>query len=131
MLESRKHRVSITQQLLIFFYVCVRTQEATSQPDDGKVADNQDVKVNSADKFPTKLSLNHKELIEMIRKEKEQFIQEKKSQVEAEKQAKIEQLVNSSKVDDTGAKGITGGEPSDEITRERRNFIKKVCYYIN
>lgn len=67
----------------------------------------------------------------MIRKEKEQFIQEKKSQVEAEKQAKIEQLVNSSKVDDTGAKGITGGEPSDEITRERRNFIRKVCYCIN
>ena len=51
--------------------------------------------------------------------------------MEAEKQAKIEQLVNSSKVDDTGAKGITGGEPSDEITRERRNFIKKVCYCIH
>ena len=51
--------------------------------------------------------------------------------MEADKQAKIEQLVNSSKVDDTGAKGITGGEPSDEITRERRNFIKKVCYCIN
>ena len=39
---------------------------------------------------------------------------------------RIEKLVNSSKVDDTGAKGITGGEPSDEITKERRNFVKKV-----
>lgn len=73
-----------------------------------------------------KLSLNHKELIEKIKKEKEKFIQEKKSQEHAEKQAKIEKLVNSSKVDDTGAKGITGGEPSDEITKERRNFVKKV-----
>lgn len=72
-------------------------------------------------------SLNHKELIEKIRKEKEKFIQDKKSEKEAVKQAKIEKLLNSSKVDDTGAKGITGGEPSDEITRERRNFIKKVC----
>lgn len=73
-----------------------------------------------------KLALNHKELIEKIKKEKEKFIQEKKSQEHAEKQAKIEKLVNSSKVDDTGAKGITGGEPSDEIAKERRNFVKRV-----
>ena len=112
----------------------IRTQEATSQPLDSKVTDsrvdtgvdNQNVEINSPDKSRTKLSLNHKELIEKIRKEKEKFIQEKKSQDAAEKQAKIEKLVNSSKVDDTGAKGITGGEPSDEITKERRNFIKKV-----
>lgn len=65
-------------------------------------------------------------MIEKIRKEKEKFIQERKVQKEAEKQAKIEKLVNSSKVDDTGAKGITGGEPSDEMTKERRNFVKKV-----
>ena len=72
------------------------------------------------------VALNHKELIEKIKKEKEKFIQEKKSQEHAEKQAKIENLVNSSKVDETGAKGITGGEPSDESTKERRNFIKRV-----
>lgn len=65
-------------------------------------------------------------MIEKIRKEKEKFIQERKFHKEAEKQAKIEKLVNSSKVDDTGAKGITGGEPSDEMTKERRNFVKKV-----
>lgn len=72
------------------------------------------------------VALNHKELIEKIKKEKEKFIQEKKSQEHAEKQAKIEKLVNSSKVDETGAKGITGGEPLDEITKERRNFVKRV-----
>ena len=77
-------------------------------------------------KSTVKTSLNHKELIEKIREEKEKFIQEKRSQMEAEKQAEIDKLVNSSKVDDTGAKGITGGEPSDKITLERRNFIKKV-----
>lgn len=71
-------------------------------------------------------ALNHKELIEMIKKEKEKFIEEKKSQEHAEKQAKIEKLVNSSKVDETGAKGITGGEPPDEITKERRDFVKRV-----
>ena len=65
-------------------------------------------------------------MIEKIRKEKEKFIQERKFQKDAEKQAKIEKLVNSSKVDDTGAKGITGGEASDEMTKERRNFVKKV-----
>lgn len=43
----------------------------------------------------------------------------------------MEKLVNSSKVDETGAKGITGGEPSDEITKMRRNFIKKVCSLFN
>ena len=72
------------------------------------------------------VALNHKELIEKIKKEKEKFIQEKKSQEHAEKQAKIEKLVNSSKVDETGAKGITGGEPLDGITKERRNFVKRV-----
>lgn len=72
------------------------------------------------------VALNHKELIEKIKREKEKFIQEKKSQEHAEKQAKIEKLVNSSKVDETGAKGITGGEPSDEITRKRRDFVKGV-----
>ena len=39
--------------------------------------------------------------------------------------------MNNSKVDETGAKGITGGEPSDEITKTRRNFIKKVCSLFN
>ena len=78
-----------------------------------------------AKKIPD-VALNHKELIEKIKKEKEKFIQEKKSQEHAEKQAKIEKLVNSSKVDETGAKGITGGEPLDEITKERRNFVKRV-----
>ena len=117
-----------------FFTNCscifIRTQEATSLPikkeaDDARV-EKQNEEVNLSENNPTKLSLNHKDLIEKIRKEKEKFIQEKKSQVEAEKQAKIEKLVNSSKVDDTGAKGLTGGEPSDEITKERRNFVKKV-----
>lgn len=75
------------------------------------------------------VALNHKELIEKIKKEKEKFIQEKKSQEHAEKQAKIEKLVNSSKVDETGAKGITGGEPSDESTKERRNFIKRMMQH--
>ena len=64
--------------------------------------------------------------MEKIRKDKEKFKEEKKSQKEAEKRAKIEKLVNNSKVDETGAKGITGGEPSDEIAKTRRNFIKKV-----
>lgn len=72
------------------------------------------------------MALNQKELIEKIKKEKEKFIKEKKSQEHAEKQAKIEKLVNSSEVDETGAKGITGGEPADEITKERRNFVKRV-----
>lgn len=107
-----------------------QVEEATSLPikkeaDDARV-EKQNEEVNLSENNPTKLSLNHKDLIEKIRKEKEKFIQEKKSQVEAEKQAKIEKLVNSSKVDDTGAKGLTGGEPSDEITKERRNFVKKM-----
>ncbi|XP_068755290.1 mannosyl-oligosaccharide 1,2-alpha-mannosidase IB-like [Montipora capricornis] len=80
-------------------------------------------------KSTVKTSLNHKELIEKIKEEKDKFIQEKKSQMEAEKQAEIDKLVNSSKVDDTGAKGITGGEPSDKITLERRNFIKKMMQH--
>lgn len=88
--------------------------------------ENQDEAVKIPDETTTKMTLNHKELIDMIKKEKEKFIQGKKSQEHAEKQAKIEKLVNSSKVDDTGAKGITGGEPSDEITKQRRNFVKKV-----
>ncbi|KAJ7394206.1 Mannosyl-oligosaccharide 1,2-alpha-mannosidase IB [Desmophyllum pertusum] len=88
--------------------------------------ENQDEAVKIPDETTTKMTLNHKELIDMIKKEKEKFIQGKKSQEHAEKQAKIEKLVNSSKVDDTGAKGITGGEPSDEITKQRRNFVKKM-----
>ena len=74
----------------------------------------------------SKLSLTHKELIEMIRKDKEKFIKDQKAEEVAVRDARIEQLVNNSKVDDTGAKGITGGEPADERTRERRNFIKRV-----
>lgn len=69
--------------------------------------------------------------MEKIRKDKEKFREEKKSQKEAEKRAKIEKLVNNSKVDETGAKGITGGEPSDEIAKTRRNFIKKVRSLVN
>ncbi|CAH3168513.1 unnamed protein product [Porites lobata] len=105
-------------------------EEATSLPNkregDDLGAENQNVEVNVPQKTPTKLSLNHKELMEKIRKDKEKFREEKKSQKEAEKRAKIEKLVNNSKVDETGAKGITGGEPSDEIAKTRRNFIKKV-----
>ena len=72
------------------------------------------------------VTLTHKELIEMIRKDKEKFIKDQKAEEVAVRDARIEQLVNNSKVDDTGAKGITGGEPADERTRERRNFIKRV-----
>ena len=78
------------------------------------------------EKTTTKVSLTHKELMEKIRKDKENFIQERRSQAEAEKKAEIDKLVNSSTVDETGAKGISGGEPSDKITKERRDFIKKV-----
>lgn len=73
-----------------------------------------------------KVSLSHKELIEKIRKEKEKFIQERKAQAEEETRAKIDKLVNSSTVDETGAKGISGGEPLDKIVKERRDFIKKM-----
>lgn len=73
-----------------------------------------------------KVSLSHKELIEKIRKEKEKFIQERKAQAEEETRAKIDKLVNSSTVDETGAKGISGGEPLDKIAKERRDFIKKM-----
>lgn len=130
MRDSGISGVSLIKHPLIHFCVFVGVREATSQPDDEKDADTRVESnrkdLNVGDSSLVK-SLNHKELIEKIRKEKEKFIQEKKSEKEAEKQAKIEKLLNSSKVDDTGAKGITGGEPSDEITRERRNFIKKVC----
>lgn len=78
------------------------------------------------EKTTMKVSLSHKELIEKIRKEKEKFIQERKSQAEEEKRAKIDKLVNSSTVDETGAKGISGGEPLDKIAKERRDFIKKM-----
>ncbi|XP_074625403.1 mannosyl-oligosaccharide 1,2-alpha-mannosidase IA-like [Acropora palmata] len=78
------------------------------------------------EKTTMKVSLSHKELIEKIRKEKETFIQERKSQAEEEKRAKIDKLVNSSTVDETGAKGISGGEPLDKIAKERRDFIKKM-----
>ena len=108
----------------------VSTREATSLPNkreaDDLGAENQNVEVNVPEKTPTKLSLNHKELMEKIRKDKEKFREQKNSQKEAEKRAKIEKLVNNSKVDETGAMGITGGEPSDEIAKTRRNFIKKV-----
>ena len=75
-----------------------------------------------------KVSLSHKELIEKIRKEKEKFIQERKAQAEEETRAKIDKLVNSSTVDETGAKGISGGEPLDKSAKERRDFIKKVSW---
>lgn len=79
-----------------------------------------------SERTTSKLSLTHKELIEMIRKDKEKFIKDQKAEEVAVRDARIEQLVNNSKVDDTGAKGITGGEPADERTRERRNFIKRM-----
>ncbi|XP_067051480.1 mannosyl-oligosaccharide 1,2-alpha-mannosidase IA-like [Acropora muricata] len=78
------------------------------------------------EKTTMKVSLSHKELIEKIRKEKEKFIQERKAQAEEETRAKIDKLVNSSTVDETGAKGISGGEPLDKIAKERRDFIKKM-----
>lgn len=78
------------------------------------------------EKTTMKVSLSHKELIDKIRKEKEKFIQERKAQAEEEKRAEIDKLVNSSTVDETGAKGISGGEPLDKITKERRDFIKKM-----
>ena len=80
------------------------------------------------EKTTVKVSLSHKELIDKIRKEKEKFIEERKSQAEEEKRAKIDKLVNSSTVDETGAKGISGGEPLDKIAKERRDFIKKVSW---
>ncbi|XP_015777642.1 PREDICTED: mannosyl-oligosaccharide 1,2-alpha-mannosidase IA-like [Acropora digitifera] len=78
------------------------------------------------EKTTMKVSLSHKELIEKIRKEKEKFIQERKAQAEEETKEKIDKLVNSSTVDETGAKGISGGEPLDKIAKERRDFIKKM-----
>ena len=78
-----------------------------------------------------KLLPDHNDLINKIKVDKEKFLQEKKVLEEAEKQAKIEKLVNDSKVDDTGAKGIIGGEPSDEQSKERRNFVKSVSILLH
>ncbi|XP_029187089.2 mannosyl-oligosaccharide 1,2-alpha-mannosidase IA-like [Acropora millepora] len=78
------------------------------------------------EKTTMKVSFNLNELIEKIRKEKEKFIQERKTQAEEDKRAEINEIVNSSTVDETGAKGITGGEPLDKIANERRDFIKKM-----
>ena len=116
----------------LIIFVCVREVNSQQPLDRKELTDsneaNSDMDVAPV-KSTVKTSLNHKVLIEKIREEREKFIQEKKSQMEAEKQAEIDKLVNSSKVDDTGAKGITGGEPSDKITLERRNSIKKVSYH--
>ena len=121
--------VAFTDFLRFFFYLQANPQVADHQATE-KPKLTSEVNGEAALGVPAKnipdVTLNHKELIEKIKKEKEKFIQEKKSQEHAEKQAKIEKLVNSSKVDETGAKGITGGEPLDEITKERRNFVKRV-----
>ena len=122
--------MALTNCVHSFNFICMRADnnpQLTSKKADSTLGEIRgEGAVDTPVKTIPKLSLNHKELIEKIKKEKEKFIQEKKSQEHAEKQAKIEKLVNSSKVDDTGAKGITGGEPSDEITKQRRNFVKKV-----
>ena len=110
--------------------ICILTD--TFIPQVGNVSQQETTNVNQGEtgqlpaKTTSKLSLTHKELIETIRREKEKFLKDKKAEEDAAREAEIEQLVNNSKVDDTGAKGITGGEPADELTKERRNFIKRV-----
>lgn len=74
---------------------------------------------------------DHKELMAKIQKEKEEFLMKKKKEEEEKKQKELEKLIHATKEPgkvDVG-KAISGGEPSDPITKKRRNFVKKVKIY--
>ena len=69
---------------------------------------------------------NHKELMEKIQKDKEEFIRKRKKEEEEKKKAELEKIISSKKNVSRGL-GVDGGEPADPITKQRRNFVKKVC----
>lgn len=64
--------------------------------------------------------------MEKIREEKEKLAMERKKKEEEEKKARIEKLVKEAVVDGRPGEGTTGGEPKDEETKDRRQFIRKV-----
>ena len=72
----------------------------------------------------------HKELMEQIKKEKEEFVKDMKNQEEQIKRQELEKMVNGSRPNRTGPAGITGGEPTDELTKSRRDTVKKVISVI-
>lgn len=92
---------------------------------------------------PTQLTLkiekspssDHKELMDKIQKDKEEFLAKKKKEEDEKKQKELEKLISATKQPgkvDIG-KTISDGEPSDPITKKRRNFVKKVtrhCRFI-
>lgn len=75
---------------------------------------------------PTELTDNHKELMEKIQKDKEDFLEKKKKQEEEKKKEELEKLISSTKNTSGLDRGLSGGEPADPITKQRRIFIKKV-----
>lgn len=76
---------------------------------------------------PPNIPDNHNELIEKIQKEKEEFIRKKKKEEEEKKKVELEKIISSKT--NTSALGVDGGEPADPITKQRRNFVKKVGWY--
>ncbi|XP_048577958.1 mannosyl-oligosaccharide 1,2-alpha-mannosidase IA [Nematostella vectensis] len=65
----------------------------------------------------------HSMLMKDIKEEKEKFIEEQKRQKEAAKKAELESLLATKQ---TGTVEIIDGAPPDPLTRQRRDFVKKM-----
>lgn len=75
-------------------------------------------------KLNVKVPEEHRDLVEKIKEDKEKFVAEKKKKDEELKKAKVDKLVNEAVIEGKPGVGTTGGEPQDEETKKRRNFIK-------
>lgn len=80
----------------------------------------------TTEKKPINIPAEHRDLVEKIKEEKEKFVAERKKKEEEERKAKVDKLVNEPIIEGRPGIGTTGGEPQDEKTKERRQFIRKV-----
>ena len=78
-----------------------------------------------------KVPAEHRDLVEKIKEDKEKFVAEKRKKDEEIEKEKVNKLVNEAVIEGKPGDGTTGGEPQDEETKKRRNFIKGVCMIVS